>query len=149
MSLDARRTIVLDGLPEAAFRAAVGYLDDARRECQLVLVAQGQGQNIDPALGRLAARMVPAIEEIGDAFRAAESTPDGTGALRLVGVLEMDQATLIGELQIQLVHLRAVGRRGDLLLDSTPDTAALLTWIWEEISDQLQGRAPRPYRAST
>ena len=67
MSLDARRTIVLDGLPEAAFRAAVGYLDDARRECQLVLVARGQGQNIDPALGRLAARMVPAIEEIGDA----------------------------------------------------------------------------------
>jgi hypothetical protein len=149
MSIDDRRTIVLDGLPEAAFRAAVGYLDDARRECQLVLVAQGQGQRIDPALGRLAARLVPAIEEIGDAFRSAEPISDGAGSLRLVGALGMDQAGLIAELQVQLVHLRTVGRRGDLLLDSTPENAALLTWIWEEISDQLQGRTPRPYRTPT
>ena len=136
---DRARTIVLDGLPEALFRAAVGYLDDARRECQLVLVSHGQGHRTEADLGRVANGLVPDIEEIGDAFEAAEVTSDGAGSLRLTGTIE--------DLQVQLVHLRILARRGDLLLDSDPEIAALLTWIWEEISDQLHGRAPRPYRS--
>ncbi|WP_421118729.1 hypothetical protein ACE2AJ_15365 [Aquihabitans daechungensis] len=139
---DLRRPIVLDGLPEAPFRAAVGYLDDALRECQLVLVAQSQGHRTDADLGRVASGLVPDIEEIGDAFRAAEATSDGAGSLRLAGTLTVGQAATIADLQVQLVHLRILGRRGDLLLDSDPEIAALLTWIWEETSDQLQGRAP-------
>ena len=145
---DRARTIVLDGLPEALFRAAVGYLDDARRECQLVLVSHGQGHRTEADLGRVANGLVPDIEEIGDAFEAAEVTSDGAGSLRLTGSLTIGQAATIEDLQVQLVHLRILARRGDLLLDSDPEIAALLTWIWEEISDQLHGRAPRPYRAA-
>jgi len=143
---DLHRSIVLDGLPEEPFRAAVGYLDDALRECQLVLVARSQGHRTDAELGSVASRLVPDIEEIADAFRAAEATSDGAGSLRLVGTLMVGQDATIADLQVQLVHLRTLGRRGDLLLESDPETAALLTWIAEETSDQLHGRAPRPYR---
>ncbi len=142
---DGRRDIVLDRLPGASFQAAVGYLDDALRECHLVLVAQGQGHRTDAQLSRVATALVPDIEEIADAFRAAESTTDDDGSIRLTGSLTVDQAATIADLQVQLVHLRILGRRGDLLLDSDPEIAQLLTWIWEEISDQLHGRPARPY----
>ncbi len=145
---EARRTIVLDGLPSASFPACVGYLDDALRECQLVLVAAGQGHRTDPELDRVARALVPHIEEIGDAFRAASSTVNPDGSLRLEGSLTLDQAAMVTDLQVQLVHLRILGRRGDLLLDSDPEIAQLLTWIWEEIADQLAGRAPRPYASA-
>lgn len=141
-----RCSIVLDGLPVAPFEAAVGYLDDALRECQLVLVAQGQGHRIDADLGRVARALVPDIEEIRDAFVAAESTTNADGTVRLAGSLAVGQAAMVADLQVQLVHLRILGRRGDLLLDSDPEIAQLLTWIWEEVSDQLAGRPSRPYR---
>ena len=145
---DDRRAIVLEGLPSGPFQAAVGYLDDALRECHLVLVAESQGHATDPELSRVATALVPDIEEIGDAFRAARSTPGADGTLRLEGSLAIDQAATIADLQVQLVHLRILGRRGNLLLDSDPEIAQLLTWIWEETSDQLHGRPPRPYRAA-
>ena len=137
----------LDRLPPETFRQVVVYLDDVLRECQLVLVAEAQGQPTDPALSEVAKGLVPVIEEIGDAFEAADVRSDGAGSLRLTGSLTVGQAATIADLQVQLVHLRTLGRRGDLLLDSDPEIAALLTWIWEEISDQLHGRAPRPYRS--
>ncbi|MGN6692896.1 MAG: hypothetical protein ACTHN0_01860, partial [Aquihabitans sp.] len=87
-----RRPIVLEGLPEAAFQTAVGYLDDALRECQLVLVAESQGHETDPELSRVARSLVPAIEEVGDAFRAARSERGGDGTLKLTGALTVDQA---------------------------------------------------------
>lgn len=142
---EARRAIVLDGLPQASFQACVGYLDDALRECQLVLVAEGQGHVTDPELSRVARALVPDIEEIGDAFRAASSSVNADGSLRLEGALTLDQAAMVTDLQVQLVHLRILGRRGDLLLDRDPVVAQLLTWIWEEIAEQLAGRLPRPY----
>ena len=50
-----RRLVDLDRLPPETFRAAVEYLDGALRECQLVLVAEGQGHHNDPALAAVAA----------------------------------------------------------------------------------------------
>ncbi|HWJ60516.1 MAG TPA: hypothetical protein VNS19_00985 [Acidimicrobiales bacterium] len=141
-----RRPIVLDGLPAAAFQVAVGYLDDALRECQLVLVAESQGHATDPDLSHVARALVPAIEEVGDAFRAADSRSNPDGTLRLSGSLTVGQAAIVADIQVQLVHLRILGRRGDLLLESDPETAQLLTWVWEEVSDQIAGRPPRPYR---
>lgn len=146
MTPAAERRVVLDGLPEAAFQAAVGYLDDALRECQLVLVAESQGHSTDAGLSRVARSLVPDIEEVGDAFRAARSEIDDDGTLRLTGALALDQAALIADIQVLLVHLRTLSRRGDLLLESDPETAQLLTWVWEEISDQLAGRPARSYR---
>lgn len=148
MSTDTPRPIVIEDLPEADFRIAVGYLDDARRECQLVLVAQGQGRATDPVLASVASRLVPAIEAVGDAFLAAEATSDGAGSLRLRGAMDLEQAAAVAELQVQLVQLRTLVRRGDLLLDSEPAVAALITWLCEEVADQLAGRAPRPYVAA-
>ncbi|HWJ98712.1 MAG TPA: hypothetical protein VNQ33_11175 [Acidimicrobiales bacterium] len=144
-----RRPIVLEGLPEAAFRSAVGYLDDALRECQLVLVAEGQGHETDAELSRVARSLVPDLEEVGDAFRAAGSQVRDDGTLRLAGALTVDQAALVADIQVLLVHLRILGRRGDLLLESDPEIAQLLTWVWEEVSDQLAGRPPRPYRRAS
>lgn len=148
MSTDDR-TIVIEGMPEADFREAVGYLDDARRECQLVLVAQSQGRATDPDVARVAARFVPAIEAVGDAFLAAQATSDGAGSLALHGMMDVDQAATIADLQAQLVQVRSFSRRGDLLLDAEPAVAALITWLCEEVCDQLAGRPPRPYRAAT
>ena len=148
MSTDDVRPIVIEDLPEADFRVAVGYLDDARRECQLVLVARDQGRATDPVVARVATRLVPAIEAVGDAFLAAEVTSDGVGSLRLRGAMDAEQAAAVAELQVQLVQLRSLVRRGDLLLDSEPAVAALITWLCEEVADQLAGRAPRPYVAA-
>lgn len=142
----ALRTIDLDGLPVELFRNAVVYLDDALRECQLVLVAQGQGVATDADLGEVAHALVPDIEEIADAFRASEATTNDDGTLRLVGSLLVAQSATVADLQVQLVQLGRLGRRGDLLLESDPLVAALLTWVWEEIADQLHGRPPLPYR---
>lgn len=142
-------TIVLDHLPPVAFQEAVGYLDDALRECQLVLVAESQGHEIDPDLARVARALVPDIEAMRDAFVAAERTPNPDGTLRLVGELRCDQAPMVLDLQVQLVHLRDQGRRGDLLLESDPVIAQLLTWVWEAVSDQLAGLPPQPHRPAS
>ena len=141
-----RRPIVLDGLPPVTFRAAVVFLDDALRECQLVLVAQSQGHATAPELSDIAARLVPSIEEIADAFRAAEVTTADDGSVRLAGSLGARQLATVAEVQRQLIELRFRGRQGALLLDADPRVSALLAWIWNEVADQLTGRAPRPYR---
>lgn len=143
---DVSRIIVLDGLPETSFREAVGYLDDALRECQLVVVAEDQGHPTHPALSQVARALVPDIEEMRDAFVAATSTHNDDGSLRITGSLLVGQAGMVADLQVQLVQLRILGRRGDLLLESDPEVAQLLTWIWEAVLDQLAGRPARSYR---
>ena len=135
----------LDHVPPETFRQVVVYLDDVLRECQLVLVSQGQGRAVGVELADIASGLVPDIEEIGDAFRAAEATTNDDGTLHLQGALTATQASLIGSLQLRLVQVRQLGRRGALLLESDPQVIQLMVWIWEEISDQLHGRAPRPY----
>ncbi|MBX3312763.1 MAG: hypothetical protein KF906_00455 [Actinobacteria bacterium] len=136
----------LTGLPAQAFRTAVTYLEDTLRECQLVLVAPAA----DPAdrvavdLRRIAAAIVPDLEEIRAVFRSAAVVTEGP-----VVTLEMHSsphlAVTLAHLQTHLVQLRFVGRSGGLLVESDPTTSALLTWIWDEAADQLHGRPPRPF----
>lgn len=144
--LSGARVIELDRLPPETFRKMVVYLDDVLRECQLVLVSQDQGRDVSVELGDIASGLVPDIEEIADAFRAAEDSVKDDGTLHLRGSLTADQASLIASLQMRLVQVRQLGRRGALLLESDPQVIALMVWVWEEISDQLAGRAARPYR---
>ncbi|WP_426571594.1 hypothetical protein [Aquihabitans sp. McL0605] len=145
----ARITVVLDRLPTDPFRAAVLYLDDARRECQLVLVAHEQGLESDPDLVAVAEGLIPDIEEMDDALTASDVTVNDDGTTRLVGSLEVSQAGTLAHLQMQLVQLRLIERRGGLLLESDPHLAQLLAWIWDELADQLHGRPPRAYRPAT
>lgn len=144
-----RRPVVLDHLPAATFRAAILYLDDVLRECQLVLSGHAQSDDVDPTLVGLAEGIVPDIEELRDAFRAAELSVLEDGSLRMVGELEVGQSGTIAHLQVQLIQLRLLGRRGGLLLESDPQVTHLLAWLWEETADQLHGRDARPYRPPT
>jgi len=144
-----RLPVDLDRLPPVTFEAAITYLRDVLRECQLVLVAVGQGRRTDPVLESLAAGLVPDIEEMADAFRAAQVASNPDGSVRLVGSLQLHQAGTIAHLQMQMVQLRLLGRRGGLLVESDPQISQLLAWMWEELADQLHGRAPRPYRPAT
>lgn len=146
---DERCPILLDGLPPRLFEEAVGYLDDALRECQLVLVAESQGHVTDEDLGRVARALVPDIEAMRDAFVEAESSLNGDGTVRLAGSLLCGQASMVVHLQVQLVHLRDLERRGDLLLESDPQASQLLTWVWDAVADQLAGRPARPFRAAS
>lgn len=139
----------IDRLPPVSFHAAVTYLADVLRECQLVLVAADQGLETDPNLDALARGLVPDIEEIADAFRAADVSTNPDGTIHLVGWLELRHAATVAHLQMQLVQLRLLGRRGGLLLESDPQITQLLAWIWDELADQLHGRPPRPYRDAT
>lgn len=145
----SRVAVDLDQLPAATFRACVVYLDDVLRECQLVLVSAEQGNESDPTLNALAAGLVPDIEEVGDAFRAAELTTNPDGTVHLQGTLEFNQSATLAHLQMQLIQLRLLGRRGGLLLESDPQVTQLLAWIWDELGDQIHGRAPRRYHAAT
>lgn len=144
-----RVPVLLDGLPTATFEAAVTYLKDVLRECQLVLVGRSQGSDGDPMLSQLAEGLVPDLEEVGDAFDASEISPGPGGTLRLSGSLLVAQAATLSHLQMQLIQLRLLGRRGGLLVTSDPHVTQLLVWIWEELSDQLHGRQARAYRAAT
>ncbi|MCU1371750.1 MAG: hypothetical protein JWO77_2944 [Ilumatobacteraceae bacterium] len=136
----------LDRVPPATFRHMVVYLDDVLRECQLVLVSQSQGRAVSTELADIASGLVPDIEEIGDAFRAAEITERDDGTLHLSGALTANQASLLAGMQVRLVQVRQLGRRGALLLDSDPQVIQLMEWVWEELADQLRGRRPRPYQ---
>ena len=149
--LDQRevRNVVLDHLPAQTFEAAVSYLGDTLRECQLVLVGRAQGSDADPTLSALAEGLVPDLEEIGDAFDASSVTQLSDGSLRLDGELEIAQTGTLAHLQMQLIQVRLLGRRGGLMVRSDPDVTQLLAWIWDELSDQLHGRPPRPYHAAT
>ncbi|MCU1355707.1 MAG: hypothetical protein JWM89_1125 [Acidimicrobiales bacterium] len=149
--LDQRevRNVVLDHLPAQTFEAAVSYLGDTLRECQLVLVGRTQGSDHDPILSALAEGLVPDLEEIGDAFDASSVIQLDDGSLRLDGELEVAQTGTLAHLQMQLIQVRLLGRRGGLMVRSDPDVTQLLAWIWDELSDQLHGRPPRPYHAAT
>ena len=141
----ARVPIVLDRLPQAEFEVAVTYLTDVLRECQLLLVDRAQGTDRDPALSALADGLLPDLEEVGDAWDAATITDHGDGTVRIETVLAVGQSGTLAHLQMQLIQLRLLGRTGGLLVQSDPEVSQLLTWIWEEISDQLHGRPARPY----
>ena len=144
-----RLRVDLDLLPAVTFAAVVEYLDGVLRECQLVTVSAQQGEAPDPSLLTLANGLVPDIEEIDDAFQASEITTNDDGSLHLVGSLTFGQSGMLTHLHMQLVQLRLLGRRGGLLLESDPQVTQLMTWIWDELGDQLHGRAPRPYRPAT
>lgn len=145
----APRRVVLDRLPAQTLRAAVVYLDDVRRECQLVVAGAADGVTVDPALVEVATGLIPDIEEIGDSFRAASLATNDDGSLLLEGEMALGQSATLANLQIQLIQLRLLGRRGGLLIDSDPEVSQLLAWVWEEIADQLYSRPARPYRAAT
>lgn len=143
------RPVVLDRLPTQTFGAAVTYLADILRECQLVLVGRSQGDDADPTLSQLAEGLVPDLEEVRDAFAAAEVTTHADGSTRLEATLEVAQSGTLAHLQMQLIQLRLLGRRGGLMVESDPDVTQLLAWIWDEASDQLHGRPARAYHAAT
>ncbi len=143
------RYVVLDRLPAVSFAAAVTYLADILRECQLVLVGRNQGALTDPTLAQLAEGLVPDIEEIRDVFEAGSLTTNDDGSTCLVAPIEVGQAGTLAHLQMQLIQLRLLGRRGGLLVRSEPDVSQLLAWIWDEASDQIHGRPARPYHPAT
>lgn len=138
--------VELDHVPPETFRSMVVYLDDVLRECQLVLVSESQGRAVGQDLADIASGLVPDLEAIGDAFRRADVAANDDGTLHLRGELDAGQAALIPGLQLRLVQIRQVGRRGALLLESDPVVIGLMVWVWEELSDQLAGRPARPYR---
>lgn len=138
------RTVVLEGLPERLATAALTYLADTRRECQLVLADDEPGAT-SPQLRELAASLVPDLEEVRDLFTRADCGAEG-GTLRYAFPMHAGHAGVMAHLQMQLVQLRLLGRQGELLVPSDPLVTHVLTWMWDEAMDQLHGRAPRPYR---
>lgn len=140
------RDVVLDDLPASTFQAGVTYLADVLRECQLVLVGSDQGADPAPDVLALVEGLVPDLEEIGDLFDAGEIDVRDGATLRFRAAAEVGQVGLLAHLQMQLVQLRLVGRRGNLMVRSDPQVTQLLAWIWDEVADQLHGRPPRPYR---
>lgn len=142
MTFEARR-VVLTELPADLFEAAVTYLADTLRECQLVLVDHGQGADAAPTLVELATGLVPDLEELRDLFRAAAITVEGPTCRVEVEMAPGDAGT-VAHLQMQLDQLRYLNHH-ELLIPSDPDVSRFLTWAWEEIADQLSGRRARPY----
>lgn len=138
--------VVLESVPAADFDAAVSYLADVLRECQLTLVGEVEGARSDPELVGLARALVPDLEELREIFRAAEIATDA-GRARIDAEMRMADAAMLAHLQSRLVQLRYLGRRGTTLVVSEPAITRLLAWIWDEAADQLHGRAPRPHPA--
>jgi hypothetical protein len=140
----APRHVALERVPALLFELAVTYLADTLRECQLVLIADQQGEATDPDLVQLARGLVPDLEELRDHFRAAAIVVDGAD-VRVEVELSPGDAGTIANLHLQLVRLRFVDQRG-LLVTSDDDVARFLDWVWDEIGAQMVGRAARPYR---
>ena len=138
------QTVVLADLPSVVLSSAVTYLADVLRECQLVLVGRDQGSEVDPTLATLAEGLVPDLEELSDLFRGARVTEDGETSTVEIELAPAD-AALLAHLQMQLVQLRFVGRRGGLLVSSDPAVTGFLAWVWDEAADQLYGRTARPF----
>ncbi|MBX3284451.1 MAG: hypothetical protein KF703_03830 [Actinobacteria bacterium] len=141
----AARRVVLAGLPAPLYEAALGYLGDVLRECQLVLVGQGRGGEDDPDLVALAEGLVPDLEELRDVFARAENT-QVDGHRRLEVDLRPSDAATLAHLHLQLGQLRFVERHGGVLLPTDPEVANLLAWVRDEAAEQLAGRMPRTYR---
>lgn len=132
-------TVHLVDMPVERFRRAVTYLDDTLRECQLVLLSP-RGEDADPAardVRRLAEAVVPDLEEIRGLFRSGTLTTTGDLVSFTAEVPDITAMT-IAHLQVHLVQIRLVARRGALLTEGDPEVTALLTWIWESVADQLQ-----------
>jgi hypothetical protein len=142
----AMREVVLDQLPATTFQAGVTYLADVLRECQLVLVGSDQGSNPAPEVLALAEGLVPDLEEIGDLFEAGDLAAVDATTVRFRADAQVGQVGLLAHLQMQMVQLRLIGRRGNLMVRSDPQVTQLLAWMWDEAADQLHGRPPRPYR---
>lgn len=141
MTLESQ-PVVLAGLPRALFDEAVTYLADIMRECQLILVDRSDGH--DPDLIELAEALVPDLEEVGELFRRGRHDVDEDRVSLELELHGGHIGTLV-HLQMHLVHLRFLARRGTLLVASDPNVSKLLAWIWDETADQLHGRRPRPY----
>lgn len=141
----AYQPVVLEDLPIGAFAAAVTYMADVLRECQLMLVDREQGADIDPELGALAVALIPDLEELREILRGATITVDDR-CYRVWTEMRSSDAAMMVHLQKQLVQLRFLARRGGLLVASDPEVLQFLDWVWDEAAAQLQGRTARPYR---
>lgn len=142
----ASQPFVLDRVPADALAATVAELRDVHRECQLVLIGAEQGSAADPEVVELASALLADLDEVGDLYDATATTELPGGLLRLEGRLAPGQAATLTHLQVQLLQLRLVARRGGLLLTFDPSVAAMVAWICEEVADQVHGRPPRAYR---
>lgn len=138
--------VVLADLPTPLFDAAVGYLGDVLRECQLVLLGREQGVEVDPDLASLAEGLVPDLEELRGRFQAADII--GQDGHRTVAVdLRSTDAGTLAHLHVQLAQLRFISRRGGVLVGADPAVTQVLAWVRDEAAEQLNGRAARPFRA--
>lgn len=139
------RVVLLDGLPGSLVEAATTYLADMLRECQLVVADQDPESAVSDELRELASSLVPDLEEVRALFAGAQRSHEGDATRIEVG-MHAGHAGIMAHLQMQLVQLRLLGRRGELLVPSDPVVTQFLAWVWDESSDQLHGRRPRPYR---
>lgn len=141
----ASQCVVLTDIPAPIFDAAIGYLGDMLRECKLVLADHGQGSQVDPELVLLARGFVPDLEELREMFDSGSVTTVGNRHNVQVP-MHIGHAATMTHLQMQLLQLRLLGRRGAILTQSDPEISQLLAWVWDESADQLHGRRARPYR---
>ena len=137
-----RQLVVLAGMPSGLFDQAVTYLADIMRECQLILVDRVADH--DPELIGLAEALVPDLEEVGELFRKGRHEMAGDQVSLELDLHAGHLGTLV-HLQMHLVQLRYLARRGTLLVASDPNVSKLLAWIWDETADQLHGRQPHRY----
>lgn len=138
--------ITVTDLPKATFELAITYLADVLRECQLILVDGVEGAattHLDVVA--LATVLVPDLEEVRDMFRTSAITVVDEHVTMVVALRASTASTMV-HLQMHLVQLQFVEVEGGVLVTSDPEVIDLLRWIWDEVSAQLHGRAPRPYQ---
>lgn len=145
---DGVSDVTLADLPAEVFEHGVTYLADVLRECQLILI-DGIGGPLASRLDvvALAKALVPDIEEVRDLFRVADITVSSDRVDVMITLKPSVAATLV-HLQMHLVQLRFVECEGGILVTSDPEVIDLLRWIWDEVSEQLHGRTPRPHPRS-
>lgn len=140
-SSSAERALVLDRVPTALLSDAVAALEEAARECQLIVL--GGAVADDDALLQLATDLVPSIEAVADAFRSATVDDAGDGTVRLVGRAPEGFAEVLADLPVHLVSLRRFRHTDRVLVDIDPPVVALVVWMCTELDDQLAGRPPQ------
>ena len=136
--------VVLGAMPEPLSTAATTYLADTLHECRIVLSDEEPHESSAP-LRELAASLVPDLEEIGDLLDGATVSVD-QGLVTFEVAMNRGHSGTMAHLRTQFVQLRLLGRHCGLLVPSDPEVAQFLTWLWDESTDQLHGRPPRPYR---